>query len=192
MNIKHSIIVLAIISCALLASPAHTGKPAHAQEKESGASAVSTFTELLDYQPDIRFIHLQRFLETHNSPLAEYADSFVKEADANGLDWKLVTAIAGVESTFGKRIPSGSYNAWGWGIPTGAQSGIAFKDWGTGIQTVSRGLKTRYVDRGAVTIEQMGRIYAASPRWAGNVRFFIQRIEDFTKLSTIQTLEVTL
>ena len=115
----------------------------------------------------------------HNSPLVEESGHFIAEADRLGLDWKLVAAIAGTESTFGKRVPSGSYNAWGWGIPTGAQSGIAFNSWKKGITTVSEGLKYRYVNRGAVSVEQIGRIYAASPRWAGNVRFFLHAIETF-------------
>ena len=32
----------------------------------------------------------------------------------NGLDYRLVPAISGVESTFGKHIPDNSYNAYGW------------------------------------------------------------------------------
>lgn len=167
-------LTIALILFALLALPGRVV----AQEKVSGASA-SSFGELLTYEPDQRAIHLKRFLESYNSPLAEEASTFVVEADKHGLDWKLVAAIAGTESTFGKHIPPGSYNAWGWGIPTGSQSGIGFNDWEHGIATVTHGLKTRYVDRGAVTVEQMGRIYAASPRWAGNVRFFMGKIETF-------------
>ena len=162
--------------------------PALAQEPEAGAAAQLTFGQILR---DPRIDQLRAYLASHNSPMAEESVHFVSEADRLGLDWKLVAAIAGTESTFGKRVPPRSYNAWGWGIPTGAQSGIAFGSWKQGITKVSEGLKYRYVDRGATSIEQIGRIYAASPRWAGNVRFFLSKIETFTPTGP-DLLEVTL
>lgn len=148
-----------------------------AQEPEADAAARLTFGQITR---DERIDTLRAYLTAHNSPLAQESNHFVAEADRLGLDWKLVPAIAGTESTFGKHVPAGSYNAWGWGIPTGARSGIAFTRWKQGITIVSEGLKERYIDRGAVTIEQIGRIYAASPRWAGNVRFFLAKIDTFT------------
>lgn len=131
-------------------------------------------------EKDSRATHLRAYLTSLGSPLVDEANHFVSEADRLGLDWRLVPAIAGVESTFGKQIPTGSYNAWGWGIPTGAQWGIAFSDWKSAITTVTEGLKYNYIDKGAVTIDQMGRTYAASPAWSWKVRFFIQQIEEFT------------
>lgn len=142
-------------------------------------------------QADWRVAKLEAFLSSHGSPMTAQASVFVSEADRLNLDWRLVAAIAGVESTFGKHVPGGSYNGWGWGIPTGARSGVGFENWEHGITTVSEGLKTRYVDRGAVTVEQIGRIYAASPRWAGNVRFFIAKIDAFAPKGA-RTLAVTL
>ncbi len=132
---------------------------------------------------DTRIAHLRSYLLSHGSPLASEAAHFVGEADRMNLDWRLLPAISGVESTFGKQIPSGSYNAWGWGIPTGAQWGVAFKSWNEAITTISEGLKHDYVDRGAITIDQIGRIYAASPAWSWKVHFFIQQIEDFRPTS---------
>lgn len=161
---------------------------AAAQEPEAAAAAQLTFGEITR---DERIDRLRAYLAAHNSPLAEASGHFVAESDRLGLDWKLVAAIAGTESTFGKRVPTGSYNAWGWGIPTGAQSGIAFGSWKQGITTVSEGLKYRYIDRGASSIEHIGRIYAASPRWAGNVRFFLNKIETFSPTDP-DLLEVTL
>lgn len=159
-----------------------------AQETEAGAAAQLTFGQITR---DERIDRLRSYLTAHNSPLVEESAHFVAEADRLGLDWKLVAAIAGTESTFGKHVPEGSYNAWGWGIPTGAESGIAFGHWKQGITTVSEGLKYRYIDRGAASVEQIGRIYAASPRWAGNVRFFLNKIEAFTPADP-DLLEITL
>lgn len=159
-----------------------------AQEAEAGSAARLTFGQMLR---DERVDTLRAYLTAHNSPLVGESAHFIAEADRLGLDWKLVAAIAGTESTFGKHVPTGSYNAWGWGIPTGARSGIAFGNWKQGITTVSEGLKYRYIDRGAVTVEHIGRIYAASPRWAGNVRFFLNKIETFAPEDS-DFLEVTL
>ncbi len=131
---------------------------AEAMEKIAGRSgqlAVESFTQA----EDMRVKKLETYLAKHN--------------------WAMVAAIAGVESTFGKRIPRGSYNAWGWGIPTGARPGIGFDGWEDGIETVAKGLRTRYIDRGADTLPKIGRIYAPpSTTWAGKVRFFMNQIEE--------------
>ncbi len=164
-------------------------QPAQAKERE--AESAADLAAVTEQKKDTRALFLRAFLKSYDSPMAGVSEAFVAEADKHGLDWKLVAAIAGTESTFGKHVPAGSYNAWGWGIPTGAQSGIAFETWEDGIATVSEGLKTRYIDRGAETIETIGRIYAASPRWAGNVRFFLAKMEAFIPTDS-ETLLVTL
>lgn len=155
---------------------------------EAGASARPTYTQV---SVDDRPARLRAYLTSHNSPLVDSAEHFVSEADRLNLDWKLVAAIAGVESTFGKHIPPYSYNGWGWGVFTGQQDGIHFTSWNDGITEVSEGLRYNYVDRGAVTVEQMGRIYAASPVWAQNVNFFLNAIENFSPKRASQ-LAVTL
>lgn len=162
--------------------------PIHAQEIEAGSAAQLAFTIATE---DTRVAHLESYLSSFNSPLAKDAKHIVAEADRLGLDWKLIPAIAGVESTFCRQIPSGSYNCWGWGIPSGAQSGIAFQSYARGVTTVSEGLKFRYINRGAVTIEQIGRIYAASPVWSYKVRYFLTQIESF-RPSSPNLLDVTI
>lgn len=164
-------------------------RPVSAAEPDvSYASAHPTFNAIIE---DNRAARLAAFLRSHNSPLALEASYFVSEADRLGLDWKLVAAISGVESTFGKRIPKNSYNGWGWAIYTGQSDGRHFANWKEGITVVSEGLKYRYFDKGAKTIEQMGRIYAASPMWSSKVRFFLQKIEDFSP-TRVEHLSVTI
>lgn len=167
-----------IIVLTLLTAQAN---PARASDiAEADASARPAVVPVAE---DKRARILEAYLESKKSPIARDAVTFVSEADRLGLDWKLVAAISGVESTFGKHIPYNSYNAWGWGIPTGARSGIGFDSWKDGITTVSEGLKFRYIDRGATTIEAIGRIYAASPAWSSKVRWMIADIEKFASLS---------
>ncbi|MCX8008752.1 MAG: hypothetical protein N3A54_03525, partial [Patescibacteria group bacterium] len=151
----------------------NTRSQSHAKVKESGeagklASQTGMVNKLLSNKEehgykDKRVVVLEKYLQQYNSPLAPYAETFIQEADIHNIDWKLVAAIAGLESQFGKRIPKNSYNAWGWGIPTPESKGIYFQSWNHGIQTVSRGLKENYTQKGLITIEQIGKRYAASP-----------------------------
>ena len=116
------------------------------------------------------------YLESHNSPLVPYADLFIEKAEQYGLpDWKLVPAISGVESTFGKHIPQNSYNAWGW--TNGAYS---FTCWESAIDEVTKTIGQKYIARGLDTPEKMSHVYAPpSITWASKVRFFMQKISDF-------------
>src|SRR3989344_6138052 len=175
--------IIIVLSLGFMAKPVMAQNLAMAE-----ASAQKYF--LVDV-PDPRVSKLEAYLETHNSPLSKEADYFVSEADRLGLDWKLVVAIAGVESTFGKFVPRNSYNGWGWAIYTGQSDGRHFSDWKEGITVVSEGLKYKYIDRGATTIEQIGRIYAASPAWSSKVRFFLQKIDDFEPIR-VEHLTVTI
>lgn len=122
---------------------------------------------------DYRVANLRNFFNTYNSPLALYAEDFVLMADKYNLDYRLVPAISGVESTFGKQIPSGSYNAYGW-----ANGNYSFESWPNSIEVVSKTLRTQYVDRGANSVPEIARIYAPpSSTWAGNVQYFINKID---------------
>lgn len=150
-----------------------------AHEPVSGASGRLNLV-VQENKVDSRVLKLEKYLIKHNSPLAENAHDFVDAADKYNLgeNWALVAAIAGNESTFGKHIPPASHNAWGWGIPTGARSGIGFKSWKDGIYTVTKGLSEKYIAKGADTPEKMAPIYAPPSRtWGRNVRWFMNQIE---------------
>ena len=137
---------------------------------ESSARPRSRFIEA---SIDRRQLALKRFLKTHNSPLAKHSKNLVSAADQYHLDWRLVAAIAGVESTFGKNTPVNSYNAYGW-----ANGAYYFNSWEESIVVVSETLRTRYIDRGATNISKIARIYAPpSQSWAWKVRYFMQKIE---------------
>ena len=136
---------------------------------ESSAQLVSRAKAESDYREEI----LRNYLEGHNSPLSGYSDVFISLADKYRLDWRLVPAITGVESTFGKRIPVDSYNAYGW-----ANGSYSFESWDESIEVVSKALRDNYIDRGAVSINDIARIYAPpSETWARNVKFFMNKID---------------
>jgi len=182
---KHILIFLAIfmffISCST--------KQVHAVSKESDSGATLASHEVAI---DNRVERLETFLEHYNSPVSEYAHVFIDEADKNNLDWRFVASIAGLESTFCQHIPSGSFNCWGWGIPTGAQSGIAFDTFAHGVATVSQGLRQKYFNRGLITVEQIGRVYAASPTWAIRVRYFMDQLDSWNPSVNASDLPITI
>lgn len=140
----------------------------------SGSSASLTSRLNLDIRIfDYRVVNLRNFLEKYNSPLAKYAEDFVKYADMYDIDYRLVPAISGVESTFGKQIPRNSYNAYGW-----ANGDYKFRSWTDSIATVSSVLKRNYIDKGAVSVSQISKIYAPpSTTWGKNVSYFMYKID---------------
>lgn len=123
---------------------------------------------------DIRAQKLAVFLSNYHSPLVYFAQDFVASADQNGLDYRLLVAIAGVESTFGQNYIYETHNAYGWGGGV-----IPFKSWPDGIAKVSEGLKKGYLDKGAKEVEQIAPIYCppTSSHWAAKVRYFMAKIE---------------
>ncbi len=56
------------------------------------------------------------FLASKGSPLEGQGELLVREGRAAGIDWRLVVAVSGKETSWGKTCGSLSYshNAWGW------------------------------------------------------------------------------
>ena len=78
---------------------------------------------------DARGEMVRQFLHKYQSPLEEYADVMISEADKHAIDFRMIPAISGCESTFGRHMPAGSYNAFGYAIYTGQVSGAVFDNW---------------------------------------------------------------
>lgn len=110
---------------------------------------------------DARALLLESFLRSYQSPLAPYADRIVSEADKNGIDFRLVVAIAMCESNLGKRMPSSdSHNAWGIAVYTGNQSGATFSNWPEAINWVSNYIREKYYSQGLVDLKDIGTVWA--------------------------------
>lgn len=164
---------------------------AYAKNPASSAALITVSDSKSFPGNDYKAETLRKFLKTYNSPLADYAGTFVRQAKAYDIDWRMVAAISGVESTFGEQIPYGSYNAWGWGI-YGNQV-TYFKSYSEAIKTISKSLRQDYMDKwGAKNVYAIGRIYAASPSWAGRVNYFMNRISEFEQANSIDSLSISL
>lgn len=137
------------------------------------ASDVPSNSIVMAIQPqDMRAKALEKVFEKYHSPLVPFAGSYIEIADKYGIDWRLLPAIAGLESSFGNAQLKGSFNSYGWG---GGR--IYFASVEDGIDTVLGGLKNRYMSRGATTVETIAPIYSESPTWAPRVRRFMNEIE---------------
>lgn len=148
-----------------------SARASYAQNTVSQSATIKTVA--VENSFDYRVENLKEFLEKYNSPLAPYASDFVAYADKYGLDYRMVPAITGVESTFGKKIPANSFNAYGW-----ANGNYSFKSWTDSIQVVSMTLKQNYLDKGKTSVKKIARTYAPpSSSWASKVNYFMKKIE---------------
>lgn len=77
-----------------------------------------TATDNTQIVVDTRAARIDEYFASRELPLAGHGDTFVKAADENGLDWRLVAAIAMRETTGGKfmcKNPKAPNNPFGWG-----------------------------------------------------------------------------
>jgi len=120
----------------------------------------------------IKRMAISRVLNKYNSPLVDQIDSFINSCTNYNLDCYLLPSITGLESYFGRYTYPGSHNPFGWG-----GGYIMFDTWDKAIDTVAKGLRENYVNKGAETIEEIAPIYAESPTWAVRVQFFKTQFE---------------
>ena len=106
-------------------------------------STMTGRTNFLTLDP--RVLAMNKFLLDYQSPMANYADVFVVEADRYGLDWRLIAAISGVESAFGRLIPRGTYNGWGWrGRNRNPAGWSIFESWDEAITHITERMALGY------------------------------------------------
>lgn len=118
---------------------------------------------------DRRIAVLKAFFRKYESPLYDHAGFIVKVSDEYGLDYRLLPAISMQESTACKFIPHNSHNCWGWGIY--GNKVTRFSSYPEAIETIAKGIKTGYIDKGLTTPEQIMAKYTPSSNgsWARGV-----------------------
>jgi hypothetical protein len=188
---KRVLFLLTPITLGILAVAVNTfvTQKVIATEKASVSSAVLTPVQIAPNDQRVQI--LRSYISQFDPLLAKSAPTFVAEADKYNLDWRLVAAISGVESTFGKQIPEGSYNAWGWGIY--GDNRLGFSSYDEGISVISKSLREKYVDQwGAKDVYEIGTYYAASPTWATRVAYFMRKIDQYETSNPSETLSLSL
>ena len=122
---------------------------------------------------------LDAYLARKGSPMAGQGAAFVASGQRWQVDPRLVVAIAGAESNFGQ-VTCGPNNAWGWSCPNDPAD---FLTWAAGIDTVTRGLRTYYLDEGRTSVELIHQKYCPvgaandptglNASWGSNVTRFL-------------------
>ncbi len=162
-------VALLIVNLTLLSSMAKAQKEAQAAKARYAYATNNILAQAGTSQVlgtsieagDARALLLSSFLKRHDSPMAPYAELLVHEAEANGLDYRLVVAIAMCESNLGKHMPSSdSFNPFGIAVYTGQTSGKKFTSWEHAITWVSQYIKEQFYDKGITDLRDIGAIWA--------------------------------
>ena len=126
---------------------------------------------------DGRAANLKSFFRKYNSPLYDHAEFIVKVSDKYNFDYRLLPAIAMQESGLCRVIPHNSYNCWGWGIY--GDTVTRFSSYEEAIDTVGKGLKKHYIDKGLITASAIMAKYTPSSNgsWAHGVNTFLKALE---------------
>ncbi|GIW64900.1 MAG: hypothetical protein KatS3mg092_0833 [Patescibacteria group bacterium] len=126
---------------------------------------------------DGRVANLKAFFRKYNSPLYDYAEKIVEVSDKYQFDYRLLPAIAMQESNLCRVIPENSYNCWGWGIYGSLVT--RFSSYEEAIETVAKGLKTEYIDKGLITASMIMKKYTPPSKgsWAHGVNTFLRALE---------------
>jgi len=93
----------------------------------------------------------------------------------------IIIAIAECESNLCTKIPAGSNNCWGYGIPTGAIKGTEFSSLQTAIIKEVELIKN-YTEKGLLNLETIGAVYAPPSvekdhSWAKCVSHFLDKLK---------------
>ena len=108
-------------------------------------------TENIKSEKDNRAEKLKKYLESKNSPYSDKAQFFVKTADKYQIEYTVLPAISGIESSFGLHLVGNSHNPFGWG-----GGYIYYDSWEDCIESVAKGIATHYPSD---IPEEIGPIY---------------------------------
>ncbi len=142
-------------------------------------SESSTITTEEDKILEERAQQIDALLESYDSPLAGYGKKFVLEAQKNDIDWRLLAAISGVESTFGRHACKKAKNSFlGYG-----SCKIDFKSVDDAIEKVSASLggnneNTAHHYEGKNTIQILKKYNSVIPTYASKVIRIMKMIDD--------------
>lgn len=181
MKISIANITIGFIILSFAALPARAENTAgQSAVLKNTSSTLASANVQRDRMYSAKRLAIKEVLERNNSPFADSADVFIEACKKYNIDCYLLPAISGLESSYGRAIYPYSYNPFGWG-----GGYIMFTGWDKAIDTVGRGLRVNYMDKGALTIEQIARIYSESPTWAPRVRSLMATFESIEEKNSL-------
>jgi hypothetical protein len=129
---------------------------------------------------DARVLIVTSFLQRHNAALEPhdyFGQKLVEIADAYGIDFRLLPAIAMQESNLCKKIPPNSFNCLGLGVHSRGTWG--FDSFDENFEAAAKVLSERYLDEGLTTPQEIMKKYTPSSNgsWASSVNQWISEME---------------
>jgi len=104
-----------------------------------------------------------------------HTQDFIDAGNKFSVDYKLLMAIATLESSYGLHVPYGnSYNPFGRKSSSGGY--IRFSSWQDAIYNQAEYLKTKYYNLGLDTVDKIGRKYAEDPNWSNKIKKIIDNL----------------
>lgn len=151
--------------------------------KEHDPSRVGLYRAEADPRP----AQMRVILQKYNSPMVGLEEKLIQTAEKYKLDWTLMAAIAGTESSFAKRMPQNCNNPYGWGIY--GDNKICFKTLEDSIEGVASGLAKKY---DISSIESIAQTYnkVTTESWISHTTFFMNKIKDAQ--APVSSLPITL
>lgn len=129
--------------------------------------------------PDVRAEKIDQYFKSNNMPLAGYGQQMVEVADKNDIDWRLIPALAVIESTGGKyACKKVTFSAFGWG-----SCKINFKSYDQAIESLGEHLggnnpnTSRYY-KGKDTKGKLARYNSVIPDYTAKIMKVMDAIEN--------------
>lgn len=155
------------------------------------ANGLLAFNQVIDQKAkdlEAKANAIDSYFRQHNMPLEGMGLKMVQEAEKNGLDWRLIAAIATQESTGGKfACKTVKFNPFGW-----HSCKIGFDSWDDAIETVARNLggnepKTAYHYEGKDTKEILEKYNPPkiAPKYVKKIMYIMDKIGKNVEAETI-------
>ena len=117
---------------------------------------------------DPRLSRLKQFFQKFQCPLAPLASEFLQQADAKGLDWRLLPSLSFIESSGGKYLLNN--NVFGW---NSCKTRFPSVRAGIGIVAKELGCSSTYKDK---SLDQKLRTYNPRPDYGKRVKAVMESI----------------
>jgi hypothetical protein len=134
-----------------------------------------------------RVAQMHSVLESFHSPMSGHEQILIDTAEKYHLDWTILAAIAGTESSFGLHMPDKCVNPYGWGIY--GDNKLCFTSFDDAISGIAQGLATKY---NTTSLETIARTYnkVSTEGWISHTHYFMNRIKSVP--IPVSSLPVTL